>query len=46
MGQMCCVLPTKARMTKKASIYPFVLSDHHLSSQGLGKSGPKSGNSR
>ena len=46
MGQMCCVLPTKTRMTNKASIYPFVLSDHHLSFQGFGESGPESCNFR
>ena len=33
-------------VTNKASIYLFMLSNHQISSQGPGESGPKSGNSR
>ena len=33
-------------VTNNPSIYPFILSNHQLSSQGPGEIGPKSGNSR
>ena len=40
-----CSVNKGYNVTNKASIDPFMLSNHQLSSQGLEESGPKSGNS-